>query len=96
MNATKAIKLYCADCAGESSKEVTLCVGFDCPLWPFRTGSRVGSGVYKRRMEAAARNYAEDIAQMTRDGYETGRFSPSYSLKMLTTARKSRNTGKDT
>ncbi len=38
MNKTKAIKLYCRECAGGSYGEVLCCHLLDCPLWPFRTG----------------------------------------------------------
>ena len=94
MTKTKAIKLHCYDCAGESQKEVTFCTSFDCPLWPFRTGE--SPAAYRRRMETAKRNYAEDIAEMTADGIETGRFWQFSIKKTMRGAIKSRNAAQDT
>ena len=34
----KAIRLYCLECSGGSSKEVELCVMPHCALYPFRFG----------------------------------------------------------
>lgn len=61
MTKSKAIKLHCFDCAGDSNKEVTLCPAFDCPLWPFRTGQGAGSRAYKSRVEIAISNYKDEI-----------------------------------
>lgn len=36
----KRIRLKCLDCAAGSPKEVRLCAGMDCPLWPVRFGKR--------------------------------------------------------
>ena len=74
MTKGRAIKLYCRDCAGETSKEVTLCVVFDCPLWPYRTGSGPKSNTYRKRMETAIVNYAEDLKTMAAEGYEIAHF----------------------
>ena len=94
MTKTKAIKLHCYDCAGETSKEVTLCVAFECPLWPFRTGE--SPATYRRRMETAKRNYAQDFAEMAADGIETGRFWQFSIKKTMRGAKKSRKTATDT
>jgi hypothetical protein len=69
--------LHCWDCAGETSKEVTLCVVFDCPLWPYRTGSGSKSNTYRKRMETAIVNYAEDLKTMAAEGYQVAKFSES-------------------
>ncbi len=64
MNKSQAIKVQCLDCSGGSPKEVTLCHIVNCPLWPFRFGYSTKDKRYKRRMEAAKRNYAEDYREM--------------------------------
>jgi hypothetical protein len=51
LDRSRAIWKYCMDCAGESSKEVTLCNLVDCPLWPWRFGCKMGSPVFMARME---------------------------------------------
>jgi hypothetical protein len=70
----KAIKKYCFDCSGGTNKEVTLCPAFDCPLWEYRTGCHVSSGMYKRRIEAAFKNYAADFEEMSREGLDLAGF----------------------
>jgi hypothetical protein len=77
MTKARAIKVHCFDCAGETSKEVTLCVVFDCPLWPYRTGSSSKSNTYRKRMETAIVNYAEDLKRMAAEGYQVAKFSES-------------------
>ena len=74
MTKTQAIKQNCYECAGDSHKDVTLCVLFDCPLWTFRLGSVAGTPVYKRKMEAGLKHYAQDVREMREDGLEVGRF----------------------
>lgn len=77
MTKTQAIKQNCYECAGDSHKDVTLCVMFDCPLWPFRLGSVAGTPVYKRKMEAGLKHYAQDVREMREDGLDIGRFLAS-------------------
>ena len=36
----QAIKKKCKDCCCGSGREVTLCPCEDCPLWPFRFGTK--------------------------------------------------------
>jgi len=72
MKLSKAIKLHCLDCCCDSQKEVTLCPAFGCALWPFRTNESPGE--YGRRMEAARRNYAPEIADMAKAGVDTAHF----------------------
>jgi hypothetical protein len=81
MNRTKAIKINCLDCAGETAKEVLLCPVFDCPLWNFRLGPDSGTAAYRRRMEVALTNYAEDVAEMRREGLDVARFAPNAQQK---------------
>jgi hypothetical protein len=64
MNRTKAIKVHCLECAGDSAKEVTLCAITDCPLWQFRTGSLPRSTVYKKRMAKAKKRWPNDYKEM--------------------------------
>lgn len=68
MTKAKAIKEFCYTCAGDNTKEVTLCTVFDCPLWEYRTGSHVSSVAYQRRIEAAFKNWANDFKNMSREG----------------------------
>jgi hypothetical protein len=94
MTKRKAIKASCFDCAGESQKEVTFCTAFNCPLWPFRTGE--SPATYRRRMETALRNYAPEVAEMTRDGIEISKFSEFSIKKPATGAKKSFRKAKGT
>ncbi len=43
----KAIKIFCLECCGYSSKEVDLCTGLACPLYPYRQGGWPGKGQKK-------------------------------------------------
>jgi len=88
MTKAKAIKSFCFECAGDSNKEVTLCTVFDCPLWEYRTGQSTKSSVYRRRMDTALKNYADEVAGMMADGLEIGRFSKVSSSKSRSVARK--------
>ncbi|MBE3040311.1 MAG: hypothetical protein IMZ62_16055 [Chloroflexi bacterium] len=89
MTKSKAIKLFCFDCAGESNKEVTLCAALDCQLWPFRFGNSPASAAYKSRMMTAKTNYAADFAEMDADGLEIARFFRFSSSKKRSVAQKS-------
>ena len=54
MTRAEAIRRHCLDCcAGDSRLDVTLCVTFHCPLWPFRTGFSPGTAAYKSRLKLA-------------------------------------------
>lgn len=74
MTRAKAIKERCFECSGGSAKEVTLCQVFDCALWEYRTGSRISSSIYKRRIKAAFRNYEADLKEMEREGVDLAVF----------------------
>ena len=63
-----AIKSYCLECSGDSSKEVMICHISDCPLWEYRSGCPTNSRYYKRRMSNALRNYANDIKALEETG----------------------------
>jgi hypothetical protein len=89
MTKSKAIKLFCFDCAGESTKEVTLCPALDCQLWPFRFGNSPASAAYKSRMTTAKANYSADFAEMAANGIETARFFQFSSSKQRSVAQKS-------
>ena len=64
MNRSQAIKAHCLECSGDSAKEVTLCVMFDCPLYPYRFGNSPGAKAYKERMATAKRNYPSEMAEI--------------------------------
>ena len=89
MTKSKAIKLFCFDCAGESTKEVTLCPCLDCQLWPFRFGNSPASATYKSRMMTAKSNYPEDFSEMLANGIEIARFFQFSSSKKRSVAQKS-------
>ncbi len=63
MTKAKAIKMFCFDCAGESSKEVALCTCGDCPLYPFRFGNTPGTKAYKERMAGAKERWPAEYAE---------------------------------
>ena len=89
MTKSKAIRLFCFDCAGESTKEVTLCPAIDCQLWPFRFGNSPASATYKSRMMTAKANYSEDFSEMLANGIEIARFFQFSSSKKRSVAQKS-------
>jgi len=91
MTKSKAIKLFCFDCAGESTKEVTLCPALDCQLWPFRFGNSPAAAAYKSRMMTAKANYSEDFSEMLANGIEIARFFQFSSSKKRSVAQKSAN-----
>jgi hypothetical protein len=62
MTRAKAIQAYCFECAGDSHKEVTLCVLKDCPLYPYRFGNSPKSKGYKERMKLAKTRWPDDWA----------------------------------
>ena len=63
MTRAKAIQAYCFGCAGDSAKEVSLCVLPDCPLYPFRFGNSPGSKAYKERMDLAKERWPTEYAE---------------------------------
>ena len=88
MTKSKAIKLHCFGCAGESNKEVTLCAAVDCPLWEYRTGNHISSNAYKDRLATAAKNYAREYADLTDDPEIAKAFKLS-TCKSRSVAKKS-------
>jgi hypothetical protein len=69
----KAIALKCLECSG-SSKEVTLCHLFDCPLWEFRCGYSISTTRYKQRIESAFSRYTKDLEEIRKLGVDTAFF----------------------
>lgn len=65
MNRTKAIASKCLECSGGSSKEVTLCHIFDCPLWPFRFGTaNLNTQRFNARMNRIKTDYSAEYSWM--------------------------------
>jgi len=65
MNRTKAIAKKCLECSGDSSKEVTLCHIFDCPLWPFRFGPvNIGTKEFNKRMNRIKTDWPKEFKYM--------------------------------
>jgi hypothetical protein len=95
MTKSKAIKLFCFDCAGECASDVTFCQIKDCQLWPFRLGSGVGTKCYARRIEVGWGKRSE-AANAARDaGLDIGFFKIS-SSKTSVSGTKRRSFGKIT
>ena len=76
MSKTKAIRLKCLDCSGDSPKEATLCPVVDCPLWPYRFGYSMKDKRYKRRMKAAERKYPAEYLELVREILKRGVNAP--------------------
>jgi len=74
MQRREAIRKKCLDCSGGSSKEVTLCPIFDCPLWEWRTGSHIKSNIYKRRIKKALVRYRLDFDELRKEGFDIKHF----------------------
>ena len=76
VNKTRAIRLFCLDCCGGSSKDVLLCTAPECPLWNFRTGRQHGSKAYNDQMASASKTYDKDIADMKSYGLDPAIYAP--------------------
>jgi hypothetical protein len=63
-NKRRAIREKCLECSGDSPKEVTLCHLFDCPIWPFRTGSFITSSLYRTRIDKTFAKYPDEVAAL--------------------------------
>ncbi len=61
---SRAIRLHCLDCAGGSSKEVTLCRIASCPLWQYRFGNSLDNKFFLSRMNKAKTSYPKDFPEM--------------------------------
>jgi len=70
-----AIADFCKECAGGSAKEVTLCHLFDCPLWPWRTGTHVSSKYYTERITAGLENCSAEVAELVKMGVDITKFA---------------------
>ena len=62
MSISRAVRNYCRDCSGGSSKEVVVCLCHDCPLWPHRLGCGVNSKSYANRILSARDEIEYQIA----------------------------------
>lgn len=59
----KAIKKPCRECAGDSPKEVWLCLSKDCSLFPFRQGhdpGRKGKGGPMRKNHELSSSFRDE------------------------------------
>ena len=72
----KAIQKKCLDCS-VTSKDVTLCYIFDCPLWEFRTGYHISTKAYKVRMNGALERYQDELNELKREGIDIQPFYES-------------------
>ena len=75
MTKQRAISVFCKDCAGGSSKEVTLCHIFDCPLWPWRTGLHISSKAYAERITSGLNKNPEEVAELVKMGVDISRYT---------------------
>jgi len=66
----KAIRRKCLDCCCGSTKEVQLCQVHDCSLFPYRLGTRPGTG--KRAMTPARWEalHRANSARLKRHGFQ--------------------------
>jgi len=95
MTKQRAIYLKCLDCSGGSAKEVTLCIMFDCPLWPYRCGYHISSGRYSERIRTAFSKNTEDIQELQREGLDMPKFLPQGHQASVSTGKR-REKVKDT
>lgn len=73
-NPVKAIRDWCFECSGRSTKAVNECSVFDCPLYPFRRGKnpfRTPRKLTDEQREAAAKNLASARKNLTRNQERT-------------------------
>jgi hypothetical protein len=71
INRSKAIRIYCHECAGGNNKEVTLCTVLNCPLWPWRFGCEMKSPLFSARMNLAQKNYPEEFEEAYSDAFSS-------------------------
>ena len=64
----KRIQMKCLDCSGGSSKEVTICHLFSCPLWARRLGVGPETKTYIQRMKTAEKFYEKDFERLKEQG----------------------------
>ena len=87
MTKGKAIRLYCFDCAGGTTLEVTLCPITACPLWEHRTGNGVDSNPYRERMRLAVEHHPEAMKELAEMGVDMAFFRVQ-TRPAATTAKK--------
>jgi hypothetical protein len=71
-----SIRAYCLECCGNSPKEVRFCPLTDCPLWPFRFGSKPKAAT--RRLGKKG----EDLLDAS-NFQEGAKFDPNQSVSEL-------------
>jgi len=79
----KRMKMKCLDCAGGSSKEVTLCHLFSCPLWSVRFGCTQKSKEYQTRMKGAEKYHKKDIEELKEMGIDFKDFYKEHPISIL-------------
>ena len=82
MTKQKAIAKKCRECAGGTSREVTLCHIFDCPLWEYRTGTSIRSTVYKERIRRAFISCKKEFEELRKMGIDIKTFFPDGNLPL--------------
>ena len=75
----KRITMKCLDCAG-STKEITLCHLFSCPLWAIRFGYPQRNKNYAKRMKAAEVRYLEEFKELKRQGIDVADFYKEHPI----------------
>ena len=77
MTKQTAIRKFCLDCFGGSTKDIALCTAPDCPLWPFRLGYGLKTTRAKAYMKTIAERYPKDVASLKVDyGLDPSVFYP--------------------
>ena len=91
MTKQAAIRKHCLECAGDSRKEVSLCHLFDCPLWPWRTGTHTTSKTYVARINKTLESCPEAVAALGKLGVDISRFIPFSAEKPQRAGRADKN-----
>lgn len=74
--ALKSIRENCLECCGSSPKEVKYCPITDCPLWPFRFGSKPTAAT--RRLGKNGKDLLDES-----NFQEGAKFGPNQSVSEL-------------
>jgi hypothetical protein len=63
MTRATTIHRFCRECVSNSPKELVLCTGFNCPLYPFRLGNSPNAKAYKQAMPNAKKRWPKEWAE---------------------------------
>lgn len=92
MTKMRAIRAFCAECAG-SVHDVTFCTGLTCPLWEHRLGAGMATKVYRGRIEAGWSHNGEAARAARGCGLTLGDFLVKRPIRAAFPAAGARKTG---